>query len=382
VNRDRLTVRRFNTFAQDLLMRRPPQKSPPPTAILDRGCGEALQAIQSGDDGAFELIQRIERVMSTLRIPTAKIFEPLLTPARYKGVYGGRGSGKSHFFGELLVETCQAERGTSAVCIREAQRSLAQSSKRLIESKIAALGLGHRFKIFSDKIETPGDGIIIFRGMQDHTADSIKSLEGFRIAWVDEAQTLSARSFSLLRPTIRAKGSELWASWNPRRKSDAVDDFFRAKDPAGAILVNANWRDNPWFPAVLEDERQLDLSLYPDRYDHIWEGDYVRAFEGAYFAQMLTEARAQGRIGKVAADPLLPLRAFIDIGGSGALADAFTIWIVQWAGGELRADFQHLRRWRKSVEQAQSYTFKAVITIIVTGFVGAVWLGIKVMLGK
>ena len=109
-------------------------------------------------------------------------------PARYKGVFGGRGSGKSHFFGELLVETCQAEPGTSAVCIREAQRSLAQSSKRLIESKIAALGLGHQFRIYSDKIATPGDGIIIFRGMQHHTAESIKSLEGFRIAWVDEAQ--------------------------------------------------------------------------------------------------------------------------------------------------------------------------------------------------
>jgi phage terminase large subunit len=104
---------------------------------------------------------------------------------------------------------------------------------------------------------------------------------------------------------------------------------------------------------VLEDERRTDLSLYPDRYDHIWEGGYVQAFEGAYFAQMLSEAKAQGRIGKVAADPLLPLRAFIDIGGSGATADAFTIWIVQWVGTE-----------------------------IVTGFVGAVWLGIKVMLAK
>ena len=207
--------------------------------------------------------------MSILRIPTAKVFEPLLAPSRYKGAYGGRGSGKSHFFGELLVDTCQAERGTSAVCIREAQRSLAQSSKRLIESKIAALGLGHQFKVFSDKIETPGDGIIIFRGMQDHTSESIKSLEGFRIAWIDEAQNLSARSLSLLRPTIRAKESELWASWNPKRKSDAIDDFFRARKPAGAILANANWRDNPWFPAVLEDERRLELSLYPDRYDHI-----------------------------------------------------------------------------------------------------------------
>jgi phage terminase large subunit len=107
--------------------------------------------------------------LSILKIPTAKIFEPLLAPSRYKGVYGGRGSGKSHFFGELLVETCQAERGTLAVCIREAQRTLAQSSKRLIESKIAGLSLGHRFRVYSDKIATPGDGLIIFRGMRPET---------------------------------------------------------------------------------------------------------------------------------------------------------------------------------------------------------------------
>lgn len=274
--------------------------------------------------------------MSTLKIPTAKIFAPLLKPARYKGVYGGRGSGKSHFFGELLVETCQAERGTLAVCIREAQRTLAQSSKRLIEGKIASLGLGHGFKLYSDKIETPGDGLIIFRGLLDHTADSIKSLEGFRIAWIDEAQSLSARGLALLRPTIRAKNSELWASWNPRRKSDAIDDFLRTRQPEGALVVKANWRDNPWFPEVLEEERLLDQKLYPERYDHIWEGDYARAFEGAYFAALLSEARAQGRIGKVSADPLLRLRAFIDIGGAGATADAFTIWVVQWVGSEIR----------------------------------------------
>ena len=274
--------------------------------------------------------------MSTLKIPTAKIFAPLLKPARYKGVYGGRGSGKSHFFGELLVETCQAERGMLAVCIREAQRTLAQSSKRLIEGKIASLRLGHGFKLYSDKIETPGDGLIIFRGLLDHTADSIKSLEGFRIAWIDEAQSLSARSLALLRPTIRAKNSELWASWNPRRKSDAIDDFLRTRQPDGALVVKANWRDNPWFPEVLEEERLLDQKLYPERYDHIWEGDYARAFEGAYFAALLSEARSQGRIGKVSADPLLRLRAFIDIGGAGAAADAFTIWIVQWVGNEVR----------------------------------------------
>ena len=121
--------------------------------------------------------------LSILKIPTAKIFEPLLSPARYKGIYGGRGSGKSHFFGELLVETCQAERGTLAVCIREAQRTLAQSSKRLIESKIENLGLGHGFKFFSDKIATPGDGVVIFRGMQDlavyNNSDGAFYLQGF-----------------------------------------------------------------------------------------------------------------------------------------------------------------------------------------------------------
>jgi phage terminase large subunit len=200
----------------------------------------------------------------------------------------------------------------------------------------AGQGGGHGFKSYSDRIATPGDGLIIFRGMQDHTAESIKSLEGFRIAWIDEAQGLSARSLALLRPTIRVRKSELWASWNPRRKSDAIDDFLRGRSPDRATVVKANWRDNPWFPQVLEEERLLDQKLYPERYDHIWEGDYARAFEGAYFASLLSEARAQGRIGKVVADPLLPLRAFIDIGGAGAAADAFTIWVVQWVGSEIR----------------------------------------------
>src|ERR1700722_16220440 len=119
------------------------------------------------------------------------VFEPLLAPSRYKGAYGGRGSGKSHFFGEQLIEDCLCEPGMLAVCIREVQKSLAQSSKRLIEDKIKAFGVEASFRIFKDKIETPGDGLIIFQGMADHTAESIKSLEGFQRAWIDEAQNLS-----------------------------------------------------------------------------------------------------------------------------------------------------------------------------------------------
>jgi hypothetical protein len=143
--------------------------------------------------------------LSTLKIPTAKVFEPLLSAARYKGVYGGRGSGKSHFFGELLVEACQAERGTSAVCIREAQRTLAQSSKRLIESKIAALGLGQEFKIFSDKIETPGDGLIIFRGMQAATAKYRDDVAGAIVtAGTSTAYTVS--SYEVFDTPVRLNG--------------------------------------------------------------------------------------------------------------------------------------------------------------------------------
>ncbi len=275
---------------------------------------------------------------SILQIPTARVFVPLLEPARYLGAHGGRGSGKSHFFAEKLVEDCRYEKGLRAVCIREVQRSLKESAKRLIEDKLDAMGRVARqgFKVFNEVIQTPGDGIIAFQGMQDHTAESIKSLEGFSRAWVEEAQTLSARSLMLLRPTIRADGSQLWFSWNPRRKSDPVDVMLRQNPPTGAVVVQANWSDNPWFPKVLEQERLDCLAKTPDQYAHIWEGDYATVTSGAYFAKALLEARQQHRIGRVAADPLLTFRAFVDIGGTGAKADAFAMWIAQFVGQEIR----------------------------------------------
>src|SRR3990167_4265961 len=182
----------------------------------------------------------------TLQIETAEVFEPLLQPARYKGAWGGRGSGKSHFFGDLLVEDCLSEPGNSgeglrAVCIREVQKDLAQSSKLLVESKLKANGLGEHdgFKIYRDVIATPGDGIVIFKGMNDYTADSIKSLEGFKRGWWEEAQTATLHSLNLYRPTLRAEGSERWFSWNPRRKSDPVDVMLRgAERPTGSVVVN------------------------------------------------------------------------------------------------------------------------------------------------
>lgn len=277
--------------------------------------------------------------MSTLTIPTAAIFEPLLEPARYKGAWGGRGSGKSHFFAEKLIDDSLYEPGLLSVCIREVQKSLKQSSKRLIETKLRDLGLGEKdgFKVFNEVIQTPGDGVIAFQGMQDHTAESIKSLEGFRRAWMEEAQTISATSLNLLRPTIRAPGSEIWASWNARRKTDPVDLMLRgAQRPTGAVVVKANWQDNPWFTPELEQERQDCLRMQPDQYGHIWEGEYVTVSSGAYFARQLAECRAEGRIGPVGKDPLMTMRAYWDIGGTGLKADACAIWVVQFVGLQVR----------------------------------------------
>lgn len=275
--------------------------------------------------------------MSVLTIATPEVFEPLLSPARYKGAWGGRGSGKSHFFAEMLVEDALRFPGLRAVCIREVQKSLKESAKRLVEDKIQTLGVGSSFDVLEKEIRGPGGGVIMFQGMQDHTAESIKSLEGFDRAWIEEAQSLSQRSLTLLRPTIRKDGSEIWASWNPRRKLDAVDQFLRGDaQPENAVVVKANWRDNPFFPDVLEQERLHDLKHFPDRYDHVWEGGYATVTEGAYFAHGLTVARQEKRIGHVAGDPLMATRAYWDIGGTGAKADACAIWIVQFVGREIR----------------------------------------------
>jgi phage terminase large subunit len=274
-----------------------------------------------------------------LEIETAAVFRPLTTPNRYKGAWGGRGSGKSHFFASLLIDDSLYEKGLRSVCIREVQKSLKDSAKKLIEDKLIEHRLGEAdgFRVFRENIQTPGDGVITFVGMQDHTAESIKSLEGFKRAWCEEAQSLSARSLSLLRPTIRSDGSQLWFSWNPRRRTDPVDLMLRSGTlPTGAVVVRANWSDNPWFPKVLEQERLDCARDTPDQYEHIWEGQYATVISGAYYAQSISQARAQGRIGRVGPDPLMTYRAFWDIGGTSARSDACAIWIAQFVGREIR----------------------------------------------
>ncbi len=222
--------------------------------------------------------------MSELTIITPRAFLPLLQPARYKGIHGGRGSGKSNFFAEMLIERCIMQK-TDAVCIRENQKSLDQSVKKLLESKIVAMGVGQYFEVQDSKIKCPFGGIIIFQGMQNHTAESIKSLDGFHIAWVEEAQTMSQKSLELLRPTMREAESELWFSWNPRLATDPVDQLLRGEHlPPRALVVEANYPDNPWFmDTPLVEEMEYDKKRDFDKYQHVWLGQYQANSEARVF---------------------------------------------------------------------------------------------------
>lgn len=257
---------------------------------------------------------------SILDIPTARAFVPLLGPSRYKGAHGGRGSGKSHFFAEMLVEACIMRSGIRAACVREVQKSLKHSVKLLVEDKIKRLGVGG-FEVLDAEIRTPGGGVIIFQGMQNHTADSIKSLEGFDIAWVEEAQSLSQRSLDLLRPTIRKPGSELWFSWNPNKPSDPVDALLRGDDPPGeAVVVEANWADNPWMPGELKADALDDQRRDPDKYAHVWGGHYslnseARVFRNWKIEEFATPGDAVHRFGAdwgFSIDPTVLVRCHVD----------------------------------------------------------------------
>lgn len=212
------------------------------------------------------------------------MFQPLWGPVRYKGAHGGRGSGKSHAFAEMLVVRAATARGFRAACVREVQKSLKNSVKLLVEDKIRALGVAHLFEILEAEIRTPGGGVIMFQGMQNHTADSIKSLEGFDVAWVEEAQSLSQRSLDLLRPTIRKPGSELWFSWNPAKPTDPVDVLLRGDNPpADSVVIEVNWNHNPYLPAELKADLEDDRRRDPDKFLHVWEGHYSLNSEARVF---------------------------------------------------------------------------------------------------
>lgn len=246
--------------------------------------------------------------MSELRIRVPEAFLPLEGPHRYIGAHGGRGSGKSQYFGERWLRENIADR-LDFVCLRETLKSLEFSVKKLLEGKIQQHNAGAYFEVQDRRILSRRGGVTIFEGMQNHTADSIKSLEGFDRAWFEEAQAASDKSLTLLRPTIRKPGSQLWFSWNPDKATDPVDMLLRGETPPpDSAIVEVNYMDNPWLPEELRVEMEYDKRRDPDKYAHVWLGKYRQNSEARVFKNW--------RVEEFDVDPVWTLRQGADWGFS------------------------------------------------------------------
>lgn len=276
--------------------------------------------------------------MNTARVELPPKLIPVFTgDARYRGAYGGRGSGKTRTFAKMAAirgyQLSQEGKTGVIVCGREFMNSLQDSSFSEVKSAIQSEPwLSQHYDIGEKYIRTIDKRIeFAFIGLR-HNLDSIKSKAKVHLIWVDEAEPVSETAWQKITPTIREEDSEIWVTWNPERKKSATHKRFRENAPHRCKIVEMNYTDNPWFPTVLEEERLNDLNKRPEQYSHIWEGDFVTVVEGAYYAKALAQARSEGRIGKVGHDPLMPKKAYWDIG----VSDATTIWIVQFIGHEIR----------------------------------------------
>lgn len=244
---------------------------------------------------------------------------------RYKGAKGGRGSAKSWSFARALLIKGSTHK-LRILCTREVQKSIKQSVHKLLKDQIEALGLSSFYQVLENEIRGVNGTEFSFSGLSDQTVDSIKSFEGCDIVWVEEAQSVSKRSWSVLIPTIRKEGSEIWLSFNPELDTDETYDRFITNQPEDSIIVSMNYTDNPWFPEVLEKERiHAKLTLPKSEYENIWEGKCMPAVAGAIYYGQVASAEADGRICNVPYDPLLKVQVVFDLGWN----DAMSISLVQ-----------------------------------------------------
>ncbi|GAA0613329.1 phage terminase large subunit [Paenochrobactrum glaciei] len=274
-----------------------------------------------------------------------KLIDVFSGDADVRAAWGGRGSGKTRSFAKMAVVRGyifgMADISGIILCARQFMNSLEDSSLEEIKRAIEDEPFLKDYYEIGEKYVRSKDRRVsfAFAGL-DRNIASIKSKGRLLLCWVDEAEPVTDEAWRTLIPTLREEGegwnAELWVTWNPLRKDAAVEKRFRFTDNPRVKGAEINWRDNPKFPAKLERDRLGDLAERPEQYPHVWDGDYATVIDGAYFAKHLTDAKIEGRIGKVAKDPLMALRAYWDIGGTGAKADATAIWIVQFIGREVR----------------------------------------------
>lgn len=264
------------------------------------------------------------------RVEIPRKLQFLFEPARYKVAHGGRGSGKSWSFAQALL-ILGAKSKLRILCTREVQKSIKDSVHKLLSDQIKRLGLSSFYQVLQTEIRGRNGTEFLFSGLSDQTADSIKSFEGVDVAWVEEAQTVTKRSWDIFRPTIRKAGSEIWVSYNPELETDATHVMFVKNKPASAVVVEVNWHDNPWFSPELEKERLECLEKYPKDYDNIWEGKTKPAVAGAIYYDEITDMEQEGRIRAVPRNPNLPVHRIWDLGFN----DLMAIILVQRVASEV-----------------------------------------------
>jgi phage terminase large subunit len=251
-------------------------------------------------------------------------------PHRYKVAYGGRGSGKSWGFARALLALAIKHK-LRILCAREVQRSIKQSVHQLLSDQIQAMGFGQYYEVLENEIRCVSGSQINFTGLANNTVESIKSFEGVDIVWVEEAQTVSKKSWDILIPTIRKPDSEIWVTFNPDLDSDDTYKRFVIDTPDNAKVVKVNWSDNPWFPKVLDAER-LHSKATSDDYDNIWEGECKTAVDGAIYANEIREAQENKRITNVPYDPELKVHVVMDLGWN----DSMSVILCQKGVSDLR----------------------------------------------
>ena len=284
----------------------------------------------------------------TIDYDTADWAQALDPKYRYIFIKGGRSGGKSHEVVNYLAERSFTEIDLKIVCLREIQKSIDKSSKSLVDNKLKNFGIDKYYKSIKSEIrkELPGDdGHFFFQGMNDLTADNIKSLEDYKIAWFEEAQNCTRNTLKILRPTIRAKNSQIIFTWNPKFPDDAIDEFCnQVRNEPDVLVIHVNYLENPFLSDEVFREVELDKKNYPDDFNHIWLGDYDTSFHGHYYAKLLEDAKAEGRISSVPRKAGVDTIAVWDLGR----ADATAIWVAQIVGLQVRIidhiedNFKHL----------------------------------------
>lgn len=259
-----------------------------------------------------------------------KVAEAFEGEFRYRGLYGGRGSGKSIGAAKMAVIKAACSK-IRILCCRELQNSIKDSVHSLIVEQIEQLGLKDLFEYGESYIRAKNGSEFLFKGLRTNSAE-IKSMNNIQICWVEEAQSVSQRSLDYLLPTIRADNSEIWFCWNPLDEQDPVHDMLVNNKPDNAIVRKINYSDNPFFPSVLEQERLRTLKFHPQRYEWIWEGNFNTNTDGSVYGKWLAQAERQGRYRTGLYDPSLPVHTAWDLGFS----DDTAIWFFQIAKNEVR----------------------------------------------